>query len=97
MSRSLPERVKKLEAQKAAIDLRLQRLAAYEKDRRRREDTRAKIILGAAVLAFLRRDPVAARAFQPRLLPLVAERDRSVVIRVLNHSMTLAKESDPAS
>lgn len=73
----------KLEARRARADLGIRALAAQERERRRREDARAKIILGGALLAFFRNEPIAARALMPRLLPLIAERDRELVARLL--------------
>lgn len=81
--KSSEERRAALEARRAKIDLRLRALANEERERRRREDTRAKIILGGALLAFFRQEPVAAKALMPRLLPLIAERDREIVVRLL--------------
>ncbi|PKQ07867.1 MAG: hypothetical protein CVT72_01655 [Alphaproteobacteria bacterium HGW-Alphaproteobacteria-11] len=80
------ERRAVLEAQRARLDLRIRALTAQERERSRREDARAKIILGGALLAFFRREPVAARALVPRLLPLVAERDRDLVARFFENS-----------
>lgn len=83
MKSSLEARQQKLKARRAAIDLSLQRLAALEKEQRRRDETRAKIILGGAILSFLRGNPIAALALQPRLLPFVNLRDREIVIGLL--------------
>lgn len=80
---SAEERRAALEARRAKLDLRIRALASEERERRRREDTRAKIILGGALLAFFRQEPVAAKALMPRLLPLIAERDRTLVVRLL--------------
>lgn len=76
------ERRAALEARRAKLDLRIRALATEERERRRREDTRGKIILGGALLAFFRKEPVAAKALMPRLLPLIAERDRHLVARL---------------
>lgn len=81
--KSPEERRTALEAQRAKLDLRIRALASEERGHRRREDTRAKIILGGALLAFFRREPVAARALMPRLLPMIAERDRDLVVRLV--------------
>lgn len=81
--KSPEERRAALEARRAKIDLRIRALASEERERRRREDTRSKIILGGALLAFFRMEPVAAKALMPRLLPLIAERDRALVARLL--------------
>lgn len=77
------ERRAALEARRARLDLRIRALASAERERRRREDARAKIILGGALLAFFRREPVAAKAFMPRLLPIITERDRHLVARLM--------------
>lgn len=82
-SKSGSERLASLEAQRAKLGLRIRALASDERERRRREDTRGKIVLGGALLAFFRREPVAARALMPRLMPLIAERDRDLVAQLL--------------
>jgi len=81
--KSLDERRAALEARRARLDLRIRALATEERERRRREDTRGKIILGGALLAFFRKEPVAARALMPRLLQLVHERDRVLVKKLV--------------
>ena len=81
--KSPEERRAALEARRAKLDLRIRALASEERERRRREDTRGKIVLGGALLVFFRKEPVAARALMPRLLPLIAERDRTLVVRLL--------------
>ena len=80
------ERRAALEARRAKLDLRIRALATEERERRRREDTRGKIVLGGALLAFFRKEPVAARALLPRLLPLIAERDREMVVRLADQA-----------
>jgi hypothetical protein len=80
------ERRSALEARRAKLDLRIRALATEERERRRREDTRGKIVLGGALLAFFRKEPVAARALLPRLLPLIAERDREMVVRLADQA-----------
>lgn len=82
--KSLEERRAALHARRAKLDLRIRALATEERERRRREDTRAKIVLGGALLAFFRKEPIAARALMPRLMPLIAERDREIAARLLN-------------
>ncbi len=82
--KSPEERRAALEARRAQLDLRIRALATEERERRRREDTRAKIVLGGALLAFFRKEPIAAKALMPRLLPLIAERDREMVARLLD-------------
>lgn len=77
------DRLAKLEARRATLDSKIRESLAQEKTRRRREDARAKLLLGAALLVFLRDEPTARRAFAPRLLPLVAERDRALVAALL--------------
>ena len=74
------------EARRAKLDLRIHALASEERERRRREDTRGKIVLGGALLAFFRQEPVAAKALMPRLLPLIAERDREMVVRLADQA-----------
>lgn len=81
MKTAVTNKMAKLEARRAKIDLGMRALATQERERRRREDARAKIILGGALLAFFRNEPIAARALTPRLLPLIAERDRELVAR----------------
>lgn len=78
------DKLAKLEAQRAALDLKIRAEVRQERERRRRETTRAKIILGGALIALFRAEPVAARALAPRLLPLVPERDRGLVATLLS-------------
>lgn len=78
------DKLTRLRQRAAALDLKIRRAAADERERRRREDVRSKIILGGALLAFLRAEPVAARALAPRLMPLVSERDRPFVAAALD-------------
>jgi hypothetical protein len=80
------ERRAALEARRAKLDLRIHALASEERERRRRADTRGKIVLGGALLAFFRKEPVAAKALMPRLLPLIAERDREMVVRLADQA-----------
>ena len=84
--KSPEERRGALEARRAKIDLRIRALASEERERRRREDTRGKIVLGGALLAFFRQEPVAAKALMPRLLPLIADRDREMVVRLADQA-----------
>ena len=84
--RPAEERRAALEAQRARLDLRLRALASGERERRRREDTRAKIVLGGALLAFFRREPVAARALMPKLVLLIAQRDRDLIVRLVKNA-----------
>lgn len=84
--KSPEERRVALEARRAKLDLRIRALASEERERRRREDTRGKIVLGGALLAFFRQEPVAAKALMPRLLPLIAERDREVIVRLADQA-----------
>lgn len=78
------DKLAKLEARRAALDLKIRAEETRERERRRREVTRAKIILGGALLALFRAEPVVARALAPRLLPLVSEHDRGTVARLLS-------------
>lgn len=84
--KSPEERRATREARRAKLDLRIRALASEERERRRREDTRGKIVLGGALLAFFRQEPVAAKALMPRLLPLIAERDREVIVRLADQA-----------
>ncbi len=88
------ERVAHLEARRAGLDLKIRAIAAKEREQRRRQDTRGKIILGAALLAFLRGEPVAARAFLPRLLPLVAERDHATILALFENQTACGPVSE---
>lgn len=83
MRTSANDRLNRLRQRAAAIDLRIRRVAAEERERSRKEDARGKLLLGIALLAYMRTEPVAGRALAPRLLPLVAERDRGIVARLL--------------
>ncbi|KAB7740724.1 hypothetical protein F2P47_06670 [Parvibaculum sedimenti] len=69
-------RLEKLNARRAALDLKINRLVAVEKERRRREDTRMKIIIGGALIALAKRDAVSVKALADQMRPLIEERDR---------------------
>ncbi|MDP2123262.1 MAG: hypothetical protein Q8J92_02670 [Parvibaculum sp.] len=84
----------KLEAQRAALDLRIRAASTKEKERRRREDTRGKIVLGGALLALFRSEPVIARALMPKLLQMIAGRDREQINCFKLHQLALAKGDD---
>lgn len=80
------DKVKKLEAQKAELmrkraelDQRLARIQAKEKAENRKDDARRKILLGGAVLAYIRRHPEHAASMGRTLIPLVADRDQELV------------------
>lgn len=77
------DKLAKLEARRAALDLRIRIALAKEKERRRREDTRGKIVLGGALLALFRSEPVIARALTPKLLQMIVGRDREQVCQLL--------------
>jgi hypothetical protein len=71
------DKLAKLDAQRAALELKIRAVLAKEKERSRREETRGKIVLGGAVLALF---------ISPRLLRMVANRDRERVSQMLQAS-----------
>lgn len=80
------DKLAKLDAQRAALELKIRAVLAKEKERSRREETRGKIVLEGAVLALFISEPVVARALTPRLLRMVANRDRERVSQMLQAS-----------
>ena len=83
----MSENLERLEAQRTALDRRIQAEKSKAKERRRKEETRAKIILGGALLALIRSDPVAAKVLPARVLKLVDERDRGAIRQVVQEIM----------
>ena len=53
------ERIAELEARKKALEAQLQAIQARQKERSRKNDTRRKVLVGAAVLAEAEKNPVA--------------------------------------
>ncbi len=50
MNKDLNDRIKQLEEKKQQINARIQKLKAQESEKKRKQDTRRKILLGAWVL-----------------------------------------------
>ena len=50
MNKDVNERIKQLEEKKQQINARIQKLKAQESEKKRKQDTRQKILLGAWVL-----------------------------------------------
>ena len=73
------ERLAELEARRARLDGQMQRIKAQQRERDRKEDTRRKVLAGAAVLAEAERTPEAQDRLM-RLLDRFLERpkDRAV-------------------
>jgi hypothetical protein len=55
------ERLAELEAKKAALEAQMQAIQARQNERHRKDDTRRKVLVGAAVLAEAEKDPAAMR------------------------------------
>ena len=53
MNRSRQDRIKELESKKKQIEARIQKLKAAESAKKRKEDTRRKILLGAMVIKLI--------------------------------------------
>lgn len=88
------DKLAKLEAQRAALDLKIRAEVRQERERRRREDTRAKIIVGGAFIALLRSEPIMARALAPKLLPFVAKSDQAQVKALFANALGLSVSVD---
>ena len=78
--RSREERLQALLEQRAEIDARLERLRSQDAMKRRKEDTRKKILLGAVLLKELGQNDELRELVMGQLLPreLKAPRDRAV-------------------
>lgn len=61
------EKLEKLRAQRAALEAKIRRELGRERSNHRREDTRRKILAGAAVLEEIKRDPAFSEALKPVL------------------------------
>jgi len=78
----------------------LAREISREKEEKRRQDTRQKILLGGAVLALLNgKDlpPVSKHNLVGRLLPLIAEKDRADISALLSALLPPSTDAAPAS
>ena len=53
MNRTRQDRIKELESKKKQIEARIQKLKAAESAKKRKEDTRRKILLGAMVMKLI--------------------------------------------
>ena len=53
MNRTRQDRIKELEQKKKQIEARIQKLKAIESTKKRKEDTRRKILLGAMVMKLI--------------------------------------------
>jgi len=84
MPTTLSDQIAAVIARKATLDVRLNRLEARAKQEDRKRDTRRKIVVGAAVLAALDKDPELDRAVR-RLLAVyvLRENDRDVIADLL--------------
>lgn len=72
---TVSDKMVRLEARRAALDLRIRAEATKSRERARREDARLKIIIGGALIALAKTDAVSARALADRVLPLISARD----------------------
>ena len=53
MNRTRQDRIKELEQKKKQIEARIQKLKAIESTKKRKEDTRRKILLGAMIMKLI--------------------------------------------
>lgn len=72
--------VEKIKKQIKQLEARVKQVEALEKTKKRKEDTRRKIILGGALLAAAARDPKWEENFYARIDDLVTNRkDRALI------------------
>lgn len=74
------EALEALRQKKAAIERRIAAIKTHEKRRQRAEDTRRKIVVGAAVLAHAEHDPVFAEALRQALMKGVTREADKVLL-----------------
>lgn len=73
------ERLAELEAKKAALEAQMQAIQARQKERQRKDDTRRKVLVGAAVLAEAEKNPAAKQKLMSLLdQHLTRDVDRAV-------------------
>lgn len=76
-------RVRALLARKAELDLKIARASSKVRQVNRRRDTRAKILLGSALIGMFQAEPIALRSLMPRLLQYLSARDRTSIQSLL--------------
>lgn len=72
--------VEKLKEKKRQLDARIKKIESLEKTKKRKEDTRRKIIIGGALLALAARDPKSRKNIYQCLDDLVTNpKDRALI------------------
>lgn len=77
--------IEALKAKRAALDARIEKLVARESATRRKERTRALVLIGAAIEAEIKADPTGTSAIQQVINErLTTPRDRDAALAYLN-------------
>lgn len=72
--------VEKLKEQKRQLDARIKKIETLEKTKKRKEDTRRKIIIGGAMMAYAAKNPKFSENLYRHLENLViAPKDRTLI------------------
>jgi hypothetical protein len=72
-----------LQNRRKQIDARIAQMQAKNKDQERRQETRAKIVLGSAMAVMARHDPELRARIENAIPILVQSRDQAAVLRLL--------------
>lgn len=96
MAKDYNERIAKLKADREKLDARLNKLSQQAKDEDRKRDTRRKIVVGGAILAYMEKDESFARAVRSILGAYVGRPKDKEVIEDLLKELTQPTPAAPA-
>jgi hypothetical protein len=85
MSETVASKLEKLKQRKAKLDAEIARAQKSERERQRSQDTRRKILIGAAILAEIEQEPSLRGVVQDILKRrLTQDRDRELLADLFN-------------
>lgn len=73
------DEIERIEKRMAQLKKKKQRLLQRDRAKKRKADTRAKIILGGSMLAMKKKDPLLFEKMRKLLTPLMSEKDQEAV------------------
>jgi hypothetical protein len=93
----LTERIASIRTRREQLALKERQLAAKERSDKRKRDTRRKIVVGAAVLTAIEKDPILARMITRVLAASVGRaQDKEVILDLLS-PVPLAANAPPSA
>jgi hypothetical protein len=96
MKKPLPDRIAELKTRKDRLSIRLNTLESRAKKEDRKRDTRRKIIVGGAVLAYMEKDHAFAKWLSDLLARSVGRiNDRDTISDLLTPAPAPARASEP--